>query len=155
MRVQIVRPKEKAFVALESLLLTSSRNPTLSYTQRLEVRVRQLEDRLQKQSSAPQLPDVASTGDQTAKSNDEGFASSRYERLMTDDTGKVSFHGPTSILNLPLRPERNSGDVVFTTREPESERVEQWREHLVTNAWAQRAVEALSTEEVGDIVQAP
>lgn len=73
---------------------------------------------------------------------------SSFDGLSADHTGKISFHGPTSIFNFPFQRNRNEGDKILDAHDAQETRVEQWREHLVTNAWVQRAAEPLSTEAV-------
>ena len=64
-------------------------------------------------------------------------------RLTLDAEGRVSLHGPTSIFSAPFI--SSSRDDEITT---DDKHAEIRREQLVTNAWVQRAAEAISSEDV-------
>lgn len=129
--------------------LTSASDPTLSYTERLEAKVRELQTLLQ-QASAPRSGDDQASSDTLNGSRDIS-PSSCSERLTVDDLGRISFHGPTSIFNAPLTSNNNGEDVTLTACAADSERAERRRDQLVTNAWVQRAAEAIAKEEVWSI----
>ena len=134
-------------------MIEHSRNPTFSYTQRLEARIFELENQL-KQSSKDEDHDDLSRADSThEKLEDEVLPASAFEGLRMDDPGKISYHGPTSILNVPLRSVRCDEDTAFTTLPDENGRAEEWREQLVANALEQRVAEVLSSDAVGVIVE--
>ena len=124
------------------MLLKVASNPTLSYTQRLEARVKELEYRLRVG------PGPHSLGNSPTESTERSL--STFSGLTVDQTGKVSFHGPTSILSLPLRLSRAHGDGDSSSRlyRTENETAEQWREQLISNAWVQREAESSSADAV-------
>ncbi|KFA72321.1 hypothetical protein S40288_02474 [Stachybotrys chartarum IBT 40288] len=123
-------------------------NPTLSYTQRLEERIKELEDQLANKApgshpdssqSSPLglsphdiLPPARSTPDE--KAVNRGFRG-----LKIDDNGAITYHGATSFFNLPSEHATLSGDPSASTDSDV-----QRRERLVNNAWQQRALENLS-----------
>lgn len=118
-------------------------SPTLSYTRKLESRVVELEAALRKaqQSTAP-IP-ALSPGESTSspvvgsgENGGTGFGSS-FRGLAFDAKGAVTYHGSTSLFQLPSRQEELNAlmpvnDTVATN------------EQLVRNAWEQRALEGLA-----------
>ncbi|EAW07229.1 putative C6 transcription factor [Aspergillus clavatus NRRL 1] len=139
--------------------LCSSRRsvaPTLSYTKQLEARVAQLEDALAKLRSQP-LPEPearkvgspSSTGESSsspysrpgikAEEGSEPDLARDFEGLQIEHDGRISFHGPTSLFQLP------SG--VLSETSPSSHlamRLEGRKERLINNAWRERAIEQLA-----------
>lgn len=126
-------------------------NPTLSYTQRLEERIKELEDQLASAKSAP--PSIAASnhsspgvfnGDSTshnrnsAHADDHGMTRS-FMGLKIDDKGGITYHGPTSLFHLPSDRDTTQNDLLCSV-DTDAHR----RERLVTNAWHQRAMENLS-----------
>lgn len=131
-------------------------NPTLSYTQRLEERIRELEDQVSNlKKSPPSLagsshssPLVSSnhdgTSQATGRDTDDQGVSRSFRTLKVDDKGSITYHGATSFFNLPS--ERNGfglSDVYFL-HTPSIDTDSQRRERLISNAWHQRAMENLS-----------
>jgi hypothetical protein len=138
------------------------RNPTLSYTQRLEKRVRELEEQLAEARKeidkpkplppssvgSPEAPSFTSHGSGHGGSDhgEDGLIGS-FMGLKLDDKGVITYHGSTSFFQLlddnatatqsQLKQEAQPFE---TTEEPEISR----RERLVSNAWQQRALEDLS-----------
>ncbi|OWT42370.1 C6 transcription factor [Pochonia chlamydosporia 170] len=130
--------------------------PTLSYTQRLEERIRELEDQVANLSKSPasvagsshSSPPVSGAPDapsQTARhASDEQAMSRSFRSLKIDDKGSITYHGATSFFNLPSdRTGPSSGEVPFLDPST-SDTDRQQRERLIHNAWHQRAMENLS-----------
>ncbi|KAL4912828.1 fungal-specific transcription factor domain-containing protein [Aspergillus aurantiobrunneus] len=130
--------------------------PTLSYTKQLERRVAELEDALAKppNQQTPDLaegsPSAASTGETSQNSRilnrkdddtgDEQDLSRDFEGLKVEHDGRVSFHGPTSLFQLPsgaLNPAASSSQLAVQAGER--------KERLVNNAWRERAIEQMAT----------
>uniref|UniRef100_A0A8H7N845 Zn(2)-C6 fungal-type domain-containing protein n=1 Tax=Bionectria ochroleuca TaxID=29856 RepID=A0A8H7N845_BIOOC len=127
-------------------------NPTLSYTQRLEKRIKELEDHVATLSKSP-----ISTHPSSSHSSPPSFSSydvssqtrlaaenhpsmtRKFRGLKLDERGGVTYHGATSFFHLPS--ERSTPGNNFL---PLTEAPDQRRERLVTNAWQQRALENLS-----------
>ncbi|CAH0029873.1 unnamed protein product, partial [Clonostachys rhizophaga] len=127
-------------------------NPTLSYTQRLEKRIKELEDHVATLSKSP-----ISTHPSSSHSSPPSFSSHdvssqtrlaaenhpsmtrKFRGLKLDERGGVTYHGATSFFHLPS--ERSTPGNNFL---PLTEAPDQRRERLVTNAWQQRALENLS-----------
>jgi hypothetical protein len=59
--------------------------------------------------------------------------------LKIDDKGGITYHGPTSLFNLPSDPHKHKPDSISSI-DSDAHR----RERLVNNAWHQRAMENLS-----------
>ena len=132
-------------------------SPTLSYTEKLENRVKELEgivSELQKQLAGPvasppitsrlvPLEDNLPPGETT-----DAELPRTFEGLKLDDQGCVTYHGATSFFQLPTpasleRPSILSG---ISVRLDDDDRK---KERLVNNAWQQRALETLSETPVG------
>lgn len=127
--------------------------PTLSYTKTLEARVAQLEDALAKLQSQQQARDAEKLqgashgasrdirGSPAVKSEqDEGDGQldlpRDFEGLKVEDDGRISFHGPTSLFQLP------SGIVSETSTTTHfALELEARKERLINNAWRERANE--------------
>ncbi|KAI8691646.1 hypothetical protein NCS56_00157700 [Fusarium sp. Ph1] len=119
-------------------------NPTLSYTQRLEERIKELEDQL----AAVKSPPSVAASNHSSPGMFNGHDSSRYgDEHMTrsfmglkiDDKGGITYHGATSLFNLPSDPHKHKADSLSSI-DSDAHR----RERLVNNAWHQRAMENLS-----------
>lgn len=125
------------------LMPNASRSPTLSYTQRLEQRIQALEAQL----GASRTSDESRRSiRETAESRVPGNIGLKgaFESLNMNQAGRISFHGPTSFLNLPLSP--GSGTTTGATEDGEpSAHIMASSQTLVLNAWQQRALEAFST----------
>ena len=132
------------------------RNPTLSYTARLEKRVKELEAQLAIASSAsPAGPSSATDAYESSPSPSrsdsatpdtlpldpgyEDFVCESFKGLKVDDNGSITYHGTTSFFQLP--DDRRPG---FRGLASSSNQATQRRERLVANAWQQRALENLS-----------
>ncbi|KAF4461830.1 nitrogen assimilation transcription factor nit-4 [Fusarium albosuccineum] len=115
-------------------------NPTLSYTQRLEERIKELEDQLAAVKSPPSVAasNHSSPGVFNGHGDELGMTRS-FMGLKIDDKGGITYHGPTSLFNLPSDPHRHKPDSISSV-DSDAHR----RERLVTNAWHQRAMENLS-----------
>ncbi|KAM0253522.1 hypothetical protein ACHAP5_000553 [Fusarium lateritium] len=120
-------------------------NPTLSYTQRLEERIKELEDQLAAIKSPPSVaasnhssPGVWN-GHDLNRHFDEHAMSRSFMGLKIDDKGGITYHGPTSLFNLPSDPHKHKPDSISSI-DSDAHR----RERLVNNAWHQRAMENLS-----------
>lgn len=115
-------------------------SPTLSYTNKLEKRVQELEAALRKAQQLSQATSAASPSASTSSppsGTGEGFGSA-FRGLAFDAKGAVIYHGSASLFQLPSRPEENSAIV------PLSEVNSSNKERLVHNAWEQRALEVLA-----------
>ena len=126
------------------------RNPTLSYTQRLEERIKELEDQLAARAKSP-----ASVGPSSSHSSpsvfvshdihgnpiqtDEKGISRSFRGLKIDERGGITYHGATSFFHLPSDQAHSKNDSQSTI-----DADLQMRERLVSNAWQQRALENLS-----------
>lgn len=127
------------------------RNPTLSYTQRLEERIKELEDQLSKSQSqalsqaqqhASERPMSTSfDGAHHGHESGEGLTGT-FRELKLDERGVLTYHGATSFFHLPSE---YTGQEIDAPSSPLSEDpVNGRRERLVNNAWQQRALEDLS-----------
>ncbi|KAJ4862334.1 fungal specific transcription factor domain-containing protein [Trichoderma breve] len=125
-------------------------NPTLSYTQRLEDRIKDLEEQLAKATAATP-PAAASDSKSPASSHsspsaqqdprqqiDDSIARS-FRGLKIDDKGGITYHGTTSFFNLPS--DHSSAAVAVDLHASATEVETQRRERLVSNAWQQRVLE--------------
>lgn len=131
-------------------------NPTLSYTQRLEDRIKELEEQLAKATATTTTtPPVATDSkspisthsspspfggtQQDGRQQIDDSISRSFRALKIDDKGSITYHGTTSFFNLPS--DRTSAvtavDLHPTAADIESQR----RERLVSNAWQQRVLE--------------
>lgn len=131
-------------------------NPTLSYTQRLEDRIKELEEQLAKATATTTTPPPAASESKSpisAHSSPSPFGGTQqdgrqqvddnisrsFRGLKIDDKGSITYHGTTSFFNLPS--DRTSAvtavDLHPTATDIESQR----RERLVSNAWQQRVLE--------------
>ncbi|KAL4949010.1 fungal-specific transcription factor domain-containing protein [Aspergillus filifer] len=127
--------------------------PTLSYTKQLERRVAELEDALAKHRGYP-VPDAAegspsssaatasesrSLTHREANADDDQDISRDFEGLKVEHDGRVSFHGPTSLFQLPSGA-LNAATSGFQASVQTGER----KERLVNNAWRERAIEQMA-----------
>ncbi|KAI5301265.1 hypothetical protein KEM55_007206 [Ascosphaera atra] len=137
--------------------------PTLSYTKTLEARIAELEATLEKlqnpaeqscqidrdakdgkQTSSDEIVQSASTAAASTKAMRHKPAGSKdlardIEGLRIED-GRISYHGPTSLFQLP------SGMTKEQLKEAQSTLgLDGRRERLVNSAWRERAFEQLST----------
>ncbi|QMW25843.1 hypothetical protein G4B84_001088 [Aspergillus flavus NRRL3357] len=151
--VHDVRRAEKlAFIACEA--------PTLSYTKQLEARVAQLEDALSKlrsqQQSAAEVRKAStpsSTGEGRGsmspslrtriKEEDESSSADlarEFEGLKVEHDGRISFHGPTSLFQLPSGALNEAASTSRLAVQHEAR-----KERLINNAWRERAFEQMAT----------
>ncbi|PMB70989.1 Nitrogen assimilation transcription factor nirA [Beauveria bassiana] len=133
-------------------------NPTLSYTQRLEKRIKELEDQLASASRSPpsitasahSSPSTASTGLHDGRSPpkshpDEQSFSRSFSSLTVDDKGRITFGNGASANDRPASLHSNG---FYTSAELD----QSIRERLVANAMQQRALETFSaTPATGDM----
>lgn len=133
-------------------------SPTLSYTQKLENRIKELEDAL---SAAQANGPMSITAEQSPLSTSTAPALPHMpakrthvesiEGLAVDEKGSVSYHGATSFFQLPT-PYLN--EALDTQNEGTSETLDKGirrKEKLVNNAWQQRALEWFSETPVRQI----
>lgn len=130
------------------------RNPTLSYTQRLEERIKDLEEQVSKaqaqaQAHAPPQPQRGLSEGPLSSSHDSSLAgheseglTGTFKGLKLDEKGVITYHGATSFFHLPSEYGRQSSDAPSPSN-PEDPLYGK-RERLVNNAWQQRALEDLS-----------
>ncbi|PGH26505.1 hypothetical protein AJ80_01819 [Polytolypa hystricis UAMH7299] len=128
--------------------------PTLSYTKTLEARISQLEAELTRlrsdtkdegnsQSQSTDIKQVTSTSISHHESSDDttGIDLARdIEGLQVKDDGRISFHGPTSLFQLPSGLAREESNPAETGLELDGR-----KERLINNAWRERAFEQLTT----------
>ncbi|EIT82978.1 fungal-specific transcription factor domain-containing protein [Aspergillus flavus] len=134
--------------------------PTLSYTKQLEARVAQLEDALSKlrsqQQSAAEVRKAStpsSTGEGRGsmspslrtriKEEDESSSADlarEFEGLKVEHDGRISFHGPTSLFQLPSGALNEAASTSRLAVQHEAR-----KERLINNAWRERAFEQMAT----------
>ncbi|OBR05343.1 Fungal specific transcription factor [Colletotrichum higginsianum IMI 349063] len=140
---------------LPVVLTFANSNPTLSYTSRLEHRIKELEAQLAaakahghgpsepSRTSSPSIGPSAGQSPMTDshhfESQDEESVSESFKGLKVDDKGAITYHGSTSFFQLPG--DRPSG---ARDQQSTSNQAMQRRERLVANAWQQRALENMS-----------
>lgn len=118
-------------------------SPTLSYTNKLERRVEELEQALRRaqqtsQAIQPLSPGGISTTSPLSSSADPfQHHGTGFRGMAFDAKGGVIYHGSTSLFQLPSRTEEVNAIL------PASE-VISGKEKLVQNAWEQRALEVLA-----------
>ncbi|KAL1957265.1 hypothetical protein VTO42DRAFT_6171 [Malbranchea cinnamomea] len=137
-----------------------SLTPTLSYTKSLESRIAELEAELEKlkKQSPPQreearnlkVEDVDSgklsatplqerVGERSDAANASDLAGD-IEGLKIEEDGRISFHGPTSLFQLPSGLAPENPNPVLT-----EQGIDGRKERLINNAWRERAFEQLTT----------
>ncbi|TWU76330.1 hypothetical protein ED733_005968 [Metarhizium rileyi] len=132
------------------------RSPTLSYTQRLEERIKELEDQIANLIKSPpsvagsshSSPPVSGVQDLSSQATrhvaDEHGIGRSFGNLKIDGKGSITYHGATSFFNLPSdRTGPGSSDLPFLDTSS-SDTDLQRRERLIHNAWHQRAMENLN-----------
>ncbi|KAG2421011.1 hypothetical protein HFD88_000627 [Aspergillus terreus] len=140
------------------LTLCGAWAPTLSYTKQLEARVAQLEAALSNLRNPSSSSDVyprhdaspASTRESSSKSpggrsrvkeEDENKANlSNFEGLNVEHDGRISFHGPTSLFQLPSGALTEASSTSHLGMQLETR-----KERLINNAWRERAYEQMAT----------
>lgn len=133
--------------------------PTLSYTQKLEKRVQELEEALSiaqaNGSSAVTAEQSPSNTVLSTTSGQKGTYLGPIKGLKVDEKGAVTYHGATSFFHLPMMdlnealPARN--ECFSETLDDGNRR----KEKLVHNAWQQRALEGALETPVRHIFYAP
>lgn len=129
-------------------------NPTLSYTQRLEERIKELEEQMNSvlnsrsststtgsSHSSPSVVNSHDSNPQRRSSVYENGVARNFKGLKVDEKGDITYHGATSFFHLPG--DRDSLAVESNVQPPE-ELDGSRRERLVSNAWEQRALENLT-----------
>lgn len=134
-------------------------NPTLSYTEKLEARVRELEKSLRMSKTQSQPSDAGSPMSQTSPRNlspplptlnPNSRTSTSFQGLKRDNKGGITYHGATSLFNLPSASSaRQAEDGATEIMAPPLDENERRKERLVESAWQQRALENLSEIPVG------
>lgn len=138
MYLQAVREPPQTPVMSSRRALTDLRSPTLSYTQRLEQRIAQLEATLAR--SRPSVVSCNSIGERRATDITSQSGPSRIvEDLRVEEDGRLSFHGPTSLFQLPGSIRQQAIDLIQV-----DQHIADSKESLVNNAWRERAFEKLA-----------
>lgn len=124
------------------------RAPTLSYTKQLEARVAQLEDALSKRGEgeearkatrSPSSAESSASGPKIKIDPDAEDLTRAFDGLNVENDGRVSFHGPTSLFQLPSRVLSETANTSHYVQELEGR-----KERLVNNAWRERAFEQMA-----------
>lgn len=130
--------------------------PTLSYTKQLESRVAELEEALSKLVGQHSSEASSVKGESPASPAEANASPSRrikivdggtdnldlikeFEGLKVERDGRVSFHGPTSLFQLPSSATERASPSVRRVKDLGAS-----RERLINNAWRERAFEQLS-----------
>ncbi|KAG6025404.1 hypothetical protein E4U41_001530 [Claviceps citrina] len=133
-------------------------NPTLSYTQRLEGRIKELEEQLNNltrsspsvagsshsHSSSPPPSNPDASAQIWRHAPDEQGINRGFKSLKVDDKGGITYHGATSFFNLLSDRIGIAVSHLPCLNSSSSSIDSQRRERLVNNAWHQRAMENLS-----------
>jgi hypothetical protein len=127
-------------------------SPTLTYTQTLENRVKELEvlvSELRSASDSSLKTSIASSQAlQSSPTPDEVTISKlvgNFEGLKFDNKGAITYHGATSFFQLPTPTSQDDNSLSSPLDIPtEHDDGGSRRERLVNNAWQQRALETLS-----------
>lgn len=121
----------------------------MSYTQRLEERIKELEHQLASSASSPVFASSSSRPSPPApdghdgpwkRPSDQQLLARSFHGLKIDEKGGITYHGTTSFFNLPS----DRGPSAFTDQLAPPATDVQRRERLVNNAWQQRALENMS-----------
>lgn len=123
-------------------------NPTLSYTQTLENKVKELRDEVQTlQINQASMSDSQPRSRVPARTSPPSLGtelSCTFDGLKFDDKGGITYHGATSFFQLPTSASPNgSSDAIQPQATGQVEGGDR-KERLVNNAWQQRALETLS-----------
>ncbi|KFX89561.1 hypothetical protein O988_08591 [Pseudogymnoascus sp. VKM F-3808] len=116
--------------------------PTLSYTQKLESRVEELE-RLVSQLQIPSAERASGSPQPGSPKPRSGLPPASFEGLKFDGQGSITYHGATSFFHLPNATSDKPSTVTVTdpSASLDGERI---RQRLVSNAWHQRALETFA-----------
>lgn len=126
-------------------------NPTLSYTQQLEKRVKELEDHLENAqtkgyvlspASAAPSPSSTATAEALPRTPAKRTYSGATKGLKVDAEGAVTYHGATSFFQLPTSDLNGAVGAQDRGAFKILDGGNQRKEKLVNNAWHQRALEA-------------
>ncbi|KAM5494248.1 hypothetical protein McaMca56_006301 [Microsporum canis] len=141
--------------------MLSAGTPTLSYTRTLEARIAKLEAELAKYRNEPQRRNGADTEHDHGLKVEESdrpssidsleqhheddkeavdLLSRDIEGLTVEDDGRISFHGPTSLFQLPSGLAEIANPTMSVDNESDGR-----KERLINNAWRERAFEQLTT----------
>lgn len=149
-------PPLYAVLLSQSLIIFSfQRAPTLSYTKQLEARVAQLEDALSKRvegeearkTRSPSSAASSSSGPKIKIDPDAEDLTRAFDGLNVENDGRVSFHGPTSLFQLPGGVVNEAASTSHYAQELEGR-----KERLVNNAWRERAFEQMAAMPVWALV---
>jgi hypothetical protein len=127
--------------------------PTLSYTKQLETRVGQLEDALtklrgqhaeaeaRKGNSPASVAESSSSASRRIKTevDDTQDLARDFDGLNVEDDGRISFHGPTSLFQLPSGVASETASTLHFAQE-----IEARKERLINSAWRERAFEQMA-----------
>ncbi|KAJ5146956.1 transcriptional regulator family: Fungal Specific TF [Penicillium atrosanguineum] len=128
--------------------------PTLSYTKQLEARVAQLEDALSKlrgqqtEMEARKGSSPASVAESSSSSagrrikteiDDAQDLAREFDGLNVENDGRISFHGPTSLFQLPSGVASETASTSHYAQE-----IEARKERLINSAWRERAFEQMA-----------
>jgi hypothetical protein len=130
----------------------------LSYTKQLETRVTQLEEALAKlrsqnvEAEAKKVSSPASVAESTSgasrrvkmEHDETGDLAREFDGLNVENDGRISFHGPTSLFQLPSGAVNETASTLHFAQE-----IEARKERLINNAWRKRAFEQMATMPVG------
>ena len=122
--------------------LLTNRSPTLSYTQRLEQRIEQLQAALLEAQKGSVNPAVNETPEDAGLASDSQPSPSpprAVEALRIEADGRLSYHGSTSLFQLPDSTHLHAINKSHAAHETASD-----REILKNSAWRERAYERLA-----------
>ncbi|KAK8070207.1 C6 transcription factor [Apiospora phragmitis] len=139
-------------------LINASSAPTLSYTERLEQRIKELENEVQRlkgshgdeaEAQTPKTPEDASVSESSGRQPTDQLKqrlSGSYDGLKVDDKGVITYHGATSFFQAmagdPSKgPDNEEQDDAGSSRSAQDM---DRRQRLVNNAWHQRALECFT-----------
>lgn len=136
--------------ACDHILITIS-SPTLSYTQRLEKQVANLEAALAKATKdaagvvAAAGSDVSAPESATPVASTPAISLSEEAMHGVDENGRKSLHGSTSLFELPGKSRSSTSTLPGAHEEELAAR----KASLLNNAWRERAFERLADTPVG------
>ncbi|KFZ07001.1 hypothetical protein V501_06851 [Pseudogymnoascus sp. VKM F-4519 (FW-2642)] len=117
--------------------------PTLSYTQKLESRVEELE-RLVSQLQIPPAKESSGSPQPGSPKPRSGLPPVSFEGLKFDNQGSITYHGATSFFHLPNAASDKPSTGIVSDDPSASLDGERIRQKLVSNAWHQRALETFA-----------
>ena len=116
--------------------------PTLSYTQKLESRVEELEY-LVSQLQIPSPEGIDGPSQPGSPRPRSTKPSGSFEGLKIDDQGSITYHGATSFFHLPTATLDKTSNITASDKSASLDG-ERRRQRLVSNAWHQRALETFA-----------